>query len=146
MKTYAFCVAGLALGVVLCVQQGSRAGDKASELQGTWSVVSYEYRGELQKKSVGAKAIFDGDKLTFKDEKREETLRFVLDTTKKPKQINFRKDGAERDKTFGIYSMDGDTLKICFSKDSDLEKDRPTEFVSKKDGGLVLMTLKREKK
>lgn|ERR1017187_7708115 len=143
MKTYKFCIAGLALGILLYLQHGILAGDKASELQGAWTVVSYEYRGAPEKKYVGLKVNFDGDKVTFKDGKKDEAVPFVLDTTKKPKQINI-----DRNKALGIYSVDGDTLKICFNKGRDSEKDRPTEFVSKKDGDgeLVLMVLKRDKK
>jgi uncharacterized protein (TIGR03067 family) len=130
------------LGILLCLQYGIFAGEKASELQGAWTVVSFESRGEPEKKHVGLKVIFDGDKVTIKDGKKDEAVPFVLDTTKKPKQINIDR------KAHAIYSVDGDTLKICFDKLGDSEKDRPTEFVSKKDGDreLVLMVLKRDKK
>jgi uncharacterized protein (TIGR03067 family) len=40
----------------------------------------------------------------------------------------------------GIYSLEGDSLKICFNMP---DKDRPTEFAAK--DGQVLITLKRAK-
>ena len=146
MKTCKFCITGLALGILLCLQDDTFAGDKASELQGVWTVVSYEYRGESQERFIGNKFSFDGQKISVREKDKDSTVRFVLDTTKKPKQIKFSKGDDDRYRTFGIYSVDGDMLKICFSKDGDMEKHRPTEFVAKKDSGLVLMVLKREKK
>jgi uncharacterized protein (TIGR03067 family) len=66
-----------------------------------------------------------------------------LDTTKKPKQIDFfDKDGDPVG--IGIYEKDGDTLKICYNGRGE---DRPTAFETKKtDDHKFLVVLKREKK
>jgi len=42
----------------------------------------------------------------------------------------------------GIYTLDGDTLKICLTE----KGDRPKEFKLDADSKAALMTLKRDKK
>jgi hypothetical protein len=43
---------------------------------------------------------------------------------------------------FGIYDLDGDTLKVCFNMDHD---PRPKEFKSARKSRFLLLTLKRAK-
>jgi hypothetical protein len=49
----------------------------------------------------------------------------------------------------GIYSLDGDTLKICYTAvpldDSDPPLKRPTEFKAPKDSKYMLRILQRKK-
>ena len=45
----------------------------------------------------------------------------------------------------GIYSLEGDNLTICYHRDPEKEGDRPAEFATKPDSGLVLLVLKRQK-
>ncbi len=68
---------------------------------------------------------------------------YTIDPTKNPKAIDITPlDGVNRGKTLpGIYTWDGDTLKLAWSE----KGTRPTEFVSKKDSGVVLFVLKKEK-
>jgi uncharacterized protein (TIGR03067 family) len=52
-------------------------------------------------------------------------------------------DGPQKGKTLrGIYSLEGDTLKLCVSVTGG---ERPTAFGTKPDSGLVLAVFKREK-
>ena len=69
-----------------------------------------------------------------------------LDPTAKPKAVDIMYTSGpvkgETDKA--IYEIDGDTLKVCYSLEPDAE--RPTEFASKPDGKVFVLSYKRVKK
>jgi uncharacterized protein (TIGR03067 family) len=71
-------------------------------------------------------------------------ITFTLDETKKPKQINAMMVEPEKGPKpyLGIYTIEGDELKLCFSKPGD---ERPTEFTGGAKTGWTLNVLKREK-
>jgi uncharacterized protein (TIGR03067 family) len=53
------------------------------------------------------------------------------------------KKGPNEGKTFlAIYELKGDELRVCYDLGG---KDRPTEFVSKPETPLFLVTYRREK-
>src|SRR5262249_44252161 len=56
---------------------------------------------------------------------------YHLDPTKSPKQIDFTTLGEFRKTGLGIYSLEGDTLKLCLSIDPEKVDQRPTEFATK---------------
>ncbi len=118
--------------------------DDAKLLQGTWTVVSAEAPDGKDKELLEAKLSIEGDVFILKNSKREEKINFRLDPDKNPKQIDFI---SERKKAvaLGIYSLEGDTLKLCWGKTSET-KDRPTEFATKANGDLIFLVLKRDKK
>ncbi len=87
---------------------------------------------------------FDGDKMTFSqraDTKKPAT--YKLDASQKPAHLDLMpSDGPEKDMVMKmIYQIDGDTLKLAGPAKPD--GDRPKGF---DDKGIMLMTLKREKK
>ncbi len=41
---------------------------------------------------------------------------------------------------YAIYALEGDTLRICRPE----SEDRPTEFASQPDSGILLLTAKRQ--
>jgi RNA polymerase sigma factor (sigma-70 family) len=123
-------------------------GDK-EKIQGTWKVVSAmmngkEPEGEEGEKIKKAHWVIGPDKIQVGDELKEAT--YTLDPTRKPPQIDVVSlvgGEDEKGKTFkGIYSLEGDTLKICATHP---DAPRPTEFVSRAGGGEMLFTLKRVK-
>jgi RNA polymerase sigma factor (sigma-70 family) len=106
-------------------------------LQGVWSVVSAERGGELSKFE---KALFmvDGKRACWQTSDSEVQGGLYLDPTSKPKTY----DIAMSMRTIeGIYSLDGDTLRICF--DSGTEAKRPVSFTTDKGTQQVLIVLKR---
>jgi RNA polymerase sigma factor (sigma-70 family) len=127
-------------------KEPAKAADDKEKLQGTWAWVEAERGG----KKAGDEEIKDF-KMTFRGDKvnvdpggdnREGT--FQLDPKQKPKTIDLTlQDGAEKGKTIrGIYSLEGDTLKLCFNDEGD--QDRPTDFTSKEGTRLVVVTLRRQ--
>jgi uncharacterized protein (TIGR03067 family) len=66
-----------------------------------------------------------------------------LDATKNPKAIDFVLDGGKAPPIAGIYSIEGDTLTLCFASPG---KPRPTKMASEPDSGMTLSVWKREKK
>ena len=71
--------------------------------------------------------------------------KFTIDPTKKPKTIDYTiiEGGNKGQEVPGIYEIDGDTIKFCFSAPG---KDRPTDFTAKEGSGRTLSTWKRDKK
>ena len=68
----------------------------------------------------------------------------TLDPSKSPKKINtWDLTGPYADDTVpGIYEVDDDTLKLCFSRP---KVARPVEFTTKKEPGFLYCVYKRKK-
>jgi len=118
------------------------------KLQGTWKAVTAEAGGNLQDDAEEHRLIFSGDEFTLK--KGEETMgkgKFKIDPSKKPNEIDMefvesKRDALKGKTVLGIYQLDGDALKWCWSKPGD---GRPKEFSSTATDVHLLVTLKREK-
>jgi uncharacterized protein (TIGR03067 family) len=134
--------AGLALCVLLLTALiQARAADADQEkLQGKWTVESFEYNGNpVERMKDATREIKDGKyTLTPKvGDVIEGTIK--LDPDKKPKTIDLDVNG---NILKGIYELDGDALKLCYNLS---DGERPTEFASKPDTGVILILHKRAK-
>ncbi|MDB6109151.1 MAG: hypothetical protein JWR69_901, partial [Pedosphaera sp.] len=71
--------------------------------------------------------------------------KFTLDPSKNPKTIDYSVTGGpyEGRTQLGIYELDGDQVKYCFSSPG---KPRPTDFTTKPHDGRTSTVWKREKK
>jgi len=123
--------------------QDDAAKKDLDKLQGVWQVVSMEGGKSLPPDRLKElKFTFKGNKLshTGSDGKTTEST-IKLDPSKKPKvmDITHLTDSVT---LLGIYSIDGDTLKICGPRVKD--GDRPTEFKASEDVDLIV--LKRTKR
>jgi uncharacterized protein (TIGR03067 family) len=137
-------------GLVLVVLQRTKPGaprdqdgiaKEMTKFQGTWRFISLERDQKPEEEFKKYTAVLKGDQWTVSagDRIAAQTI-FRLDPTKTPKTI----DLIDIDKgriIRGIYSLEGDTLTVCDRG----EKERPTEFATKPDSGLVLFVLKRAK-
>jgi RNA polymerase sigma factor (sigma-70 family) len=131
----------------------------AKAIQGVWQVTSLEVDGaeapnEGEFKDIRAmKWAFTADKVSVQAKgKAEDATAYRLDPTKNPKMIDIQgKEAAPPGGVPstepppwnpGLYSLDGDVLKLCVSRVKDK---RPTEFRTKKGGDTMVLTLSREK-
>jgi RNA polymerase sigma factor (sigma-70 family) len=106
-------------------------------LQGVWSVVSIEHGG---KPSTLEKAVFmvDGKRACWQTGHSEIEGGLYLESSRKPKTYDL---ATTTRTTEGIYSLDGDTLRLCY--DMGTEPKRPSGFITEKGSQQVLMLLKR---
>jgi uncharacterized protein (TIGR03067 family) len=126
------------------VSQGDEARTDNAKLQGTWKLVSLEAGGQPAPPEIVARLrlVFRNDTVTLTPgEPGFTNYTFKVDPTTRPPSFDMTPaDGKHKGKTNkGIYSLNGDDLKICFNRD----KARPREMNTK--SGSVLYVLKREK-
>ena len=116
-------------------------------LQGEWSMVSGTANGESMPEEFRKqmKRVCKGDEITA-TMAGQIFLRakITIDPTKTPKTIDYAMtDGLTKGKTqLGIYEIDGDTLKSCFSAPG---AERPTDFSSKAGDERTFSIWKRDK-
>ena len=151
----------IALAVGFVLVQAARADDDAvkkdlAAMQGEWVVAGAEQGGkklsEEDRRKLSdwflSKMVIKDDQVTYwigekgGEAKEGQPTAFEIDPTKKPKTIR------QGQNILGIYSIEGDTLKICvhgdFSKERQPE-DRPTSFDTSKNENAYLFIFKRKK-
>lgn len=147
-----FASAILILLIAMPVAQSPTAKEKAvnqtfQRLQGTWRPVSAVDNGVgVTANKLKGQTFFVGAD-TFLVRQGQTALQagnLQLDPTASPPTVNaIVKQGQKKDTTLlGIYSLDGDTLKICFDPQG---QDRPKELESPAESGLILTTYERVK-
>jgi uncharacterized protein (TIGR03067 family) len=110
------------------------------QLQGKWIVESFRYNGNPVERLKEAVREFHDGKYSLTPKSGEGIEGSVkLDATKQPKAIDLDVNGRI---IKAIYELDGDTLRMCYNLTSD---ERPTEFESKPDAGLIVVVHKRGK-
>ena len=115
-------------------------------IQGTWKLVSLEADGDQGPPEIVAKLklVFKGEALTFTPgEPGFSNYTFKLDTSAKPPRFDMTfAEGPNKGKKLpGIYSLEGESLKICFGP----ADQHPKELTAKAKSGQVMYVLKREK-
>jgi uncharacterized protein (TIGR03067 family) len=111
------------------------------KLQGKWIVESFSYNGNPVELLKDATREFKEEKYTLTPKAGDVINGAVklLDSTKLPKQVDLEVNGQTLK---GIYEVDGEMLNMCYNLNN---PERPTEFVSKPDSGIVLVVHKRVK-
>jgi RNA polymerase sigma-70 factor (ECF subfamily) len=138
-----------AAGPAQATREAAPKSDK-DRLQGTWRQVFAEGKegkvpDDLVKRNL---LVIKGDTITVVWEKQgmmgSYELRFRLDESKRPKAVDeVLIEPDEGGKPYlGIYSLDGDALRCCFS---DPGQERPTEFKGGPGPGWTLTAFRRER-
>jgi uncharacterized protein (TIGR03067 family)/prepilin-type processing-associated H-X9-DG protein len=144
-------LAGLLACAALCtcaalVARDARAagGDKKGKdeidlFQGSWTVVSASKDGQEVPEEIRKelKMSFAGKKITISIMGMDIKGEITLDPSKSPKHIDIMFEGKD-EKGYGIYKVEGDTIKICAGETKD---SRPKEF--KDANGAMLIVIKK---
>lgn len=137
----------LSVAVVLTaagLTTGDDAADDLKKLTGTWEEVSHTADGKAKPADEvkGHTVVIDaaGKWEAFQDGTSLLKGTVKLDPGQKPRAADWAIEGSDM-VAKGIYEVDGDTWKHCFSL-----TDRPKEFGSKEGSGVYYIVLKRVKK
>jgi uncharacterized protein (TIGR03067 family) len=127
------------------------AQKEVEKLQGHWNLIAAQANGEeftdIKERSLSWE--IEGDKITF-DHGDKGT--FTVNPTRKPNAIDVHRifqNGREQppfekaSAVLAIYSLEGDTLTICFEVTG---VGRPKEFTTKAGLSVILYKLKRGKR
>lgn len=148
MKTIAFAILlGLAAISPTRAQDKSTPKTDLERMQGEWTMVSGSAGGQpmpetmrrqMKRDCTGAETTTTmGGQIYF-------TAKIALDATKKPKTIDYDMTAGftKGKRQLGIYELEGDTFKACFSSPG---AERPTDFTSKPGDGRTLSVWQRVK-
>jgi len=147
LKMLAVMIVGGLLAAAAGGQEPGKTPGKTDEekFQGTWSIASMETMGmeANDEKIKSAKIVFTAGRVKVHMNGEEMDLGYKLDPGKKPKQIDIIEigGGGKEQVHQGIYVLEGDTVKICFSHAGNA---RPTEFTTNGSADKMI-TLKRAK-
>jgi uncharacterized protein (TIGR03067 family) len=139
-----FVVALVSCALAVAAPQPPKGKDKPTDLdaiQGVWRPEKFEGEdGPTADELANLRLTIGKGTITIalRGVEREKPQQFKLDPSAKPKTIDVT---AADETAFGIYELDGDTLRICLGDGPKVA--RPTEFKAGKRVGL--MTLKRVK-
>ncbi len=118
-----------------------------SRLQGTWAFVMVEENGvkktqrQLSGKEDELNWTFTGNVLVRNLGMELTKGAFRIDATKEPKEIDFADYSGKGRTVRGIYTFEGDHLKICVGSLNG--SDRPKTFASKARSGHTNFLMKR---
>ena len=122
------------------------SADDLKAMAGKWKIEKAEAGGkEVESddlKTVLLTIIGERYEVLVKDKQDAGTLK--IDETQMPKAIDSTDtEGDDVGKVIkAIYEISGDTMRVCYALDGG---ERPTEFATKPDTALLLITYKREK-
>jgi uncharacterized protein (TIGR03067 family) len=128
------------------VSAGEPTRSDLEKLQGTWVLVAMQREGEdvPPEEFKGWTAVYETNRISLHDGERVRRRGIVtLDPSRKPKAVNtWDQDGPFEDQTVpGIYELDGDILKLCFSRPG---SERPKEFTTKTKPGFLYCVYKKQ--
>ena len=129
----------MACSLVTAVDISSRQEDKT--IEGRWRLESVEENGKpVDLGEHRPRWVIKGNTVRYAGEPLAE---LKLDASSSPKCIDLNWTKPKRSYE-GIYSLDGETLKLCINRDTEGAKDRPQDFATEGKSNLRLLTFKRE--
>jgi len=119
------------------------AQSELDSLQSSWRIESSLWNGVSDPEVVkGVTIVIQGDSFIWVDRdgnRRMDTIRLMPEQN--PRAIDYWNKGEDQ-ASFGIYSLEGDTLTWCSAGGNN--KVRPTSFASERGSKLGLMVLRRK--
>jgi uncharacterized protein (TIGR03067 family) len=122
--------------------EGKTEKEALAALQGAWKVTGYEAgedAGPLP--DVSFWLVIQGDKVFYGG---KEWAGLKVDPTATPAGIDLTRRHPDR-VCEGIYSLDGDTLKLCINRQTEGVKERPNAFTTKDKPDWRVLQLTRDK-
>lgn len=118
------------------------AASEVDRLQGTWEVATVTYAGEVLPKNrfPFARLKVGGDTVVEEGDNGRLEMSLRVDPGHDPKWLDMEARSFHRETYHAIYNVDGDLLTIC-RREPDME--RPTQFVSKPNTSIFLITARR---
>jgi RNA polymerase sigma factor (sigma-70 family) len=130
-------------------KKADKPKDDREAILGSWKAVSFEMNGKKDPDEKGIADLIKTLKCSFTKDKHVIELfggakeyTYKLDPSKNPKAIDLEGDVSVP----AVYSLDGNTLKLCLPNMGKGGGDRPTEMATKEGDGRLLVLLKREPK
>lgn len=146
MKLNALLIVTVGVLIAADVPKDGVGKTDLAKLEGTWTMVSGEDKGEqLPEDTVkNAKLVIKGDKHDVKVGDVVIVGTHELDSTKKPKHITAMdtKGPFEGKTARGIYKLAKGEFTVCFAPP---DKERPKEFTTKSGTGVIMHVWKRSK-
>ncbi len=148
MRWQALILACVAVGTTLAGGDGDASKKFLASMQGEWNMQKAVKGGKAagdDEKISKTTLIVKGDHISVRegDGEPREHAKIVIDASKKPIALDIIPEGKAEGKIQGIIALEGDVLKICFSRPG---QDRPKAFESAEGSKDALMELKRVKK
>ena len=140
--------AGLAAVVPKTLGAADDAAKVKTELkkfQGTWVDVYAEKAGQKQEQVGDHRLKFDGETFSVADHDRvQEKGTIKLNPSKNPMEIDLRfQDRNNEEKTvLGIYTWDGENLKLCWGEPGG--GTRPRDFTTTPEGGFLVVVKRQD--
>jgi uncharacterized protein (TIGR03067 family) len=139
MKT--LIAAGLfALAVSVTTADDKKPDDKATKLEGGYTIVSGEKAGKAipENEIKGSIVRFTGDKIlgTDKDKKEFFSADYTLDTSKTPWVIKMTSKQPKEATTTGLIKKDGDTITVIYALPGG---ETPKDFKTKDNQQLFVL-------
>lgn len=140
MRIHALLTLLVGLSFVAAAPERHAALTDLETLQGPWQAISAEVDGEAVSPDVvkSLKMVIKCDRLLltgFDHVRTAEEVTFTLDPKHSPKRIDFQDLLPDMPLNFGIYSFDGETLRLCVDRGGKL---RPEQFISNKGTSLLI--------
>jgi uncharacterized protein (TIGR03067 family) len=133
----------LMIGVVLLPAYGGASKTELAKFDGTWTLASEEFEGKTippEDLPDVSYTVRDG-KVSFTANGEERRATLTVDASKEPKTYDLRRDDGLRTLK-GIYTWDGDDLKVCSADD---QGERPSGFKTAPGSKNRIRVWKRKK-
>jgi len=150
--TFATLIAGVGIPGAADKAQEDLLKKEWAKLKGTWRPVSTEANGKKTPENIlkdnPSQIVIEEGRITgsLKDkETYQGTL--TIDPTQTPKTLDIAVTSGDYKgkKSLGIYELDGDTLKLCWTFFI-VDRDRPKTFATETGANLILTVYQRVKK
>jgi uncharacterized protein (TIGR03067 family) len=138
-------VAAVVPGALADGDDATRVKAELKKFQGTWVDVYAEKAGKQQEQVGDHQLKFDGETFSVADHGRaEEKGTIKLNPSRNPMEIDLRFQGGGKEErtVLGIYTWDGEDLKLCWGEPGG--GTRPTEFATTPEGGFLVVVKRQD--